>query len=193
MHNSSGGVNTAMCDGSVQFIVNSIGESAWFFLHRRRRTINRTLGPCGIDPCASGLPASWASKQHGLAFTGPICLCLAGCGPSTIVVNGKVLLNGQPFLVEKNERATVVFHAIRDDQKDVPFPAALNPDGTFTVGGYYRNGIPPGKYRVSFSFRSANPERPRPEDFKADGPDNSPWLVEVRGNMPELTLSLNSS
>ena len=43
VHAGFGGVCTAMCDGSVQFFVNSVGEETWFLLHS----------------AADGQPISW--------------------------------------------------------------------------------------------------------------------------------------
>ena len=120
-----------------------------------------------------------------------ISFSLAGCGAGTVVVHGKILLNDQPFSLEKKEQGTVSFNQIRDGGKGETFPTRLNPDGTFVVVGFNRQGIPPGKYRVSLVVRFLDPQNPR-ADLGAYRPDNSPWIVEVRGGMPELSLSVKT-
>jgi hypothetical protein len=120
-----------------------------------------------------------------------ICLGLTGCGGGPVVVKGNILLNDQPLRLEEREQATVTFSEMRADGKGATFPTALNPDGTFVIVGYYRKGIPEGKYRVSLFVRFADPAKPR-YNLQAYGPENSPWIVEVHSGMPEVPLTVNS-
>ncbi len=104
------------------------------------------------------------------------------------MVNGNVMLGNQPFRLEEKEQGSVTFTEIRPEGGlGESHPAGLRPDGSFTLAGYNRQGIPPGKYRVSLSVRFADPDHPR-IDLRKFGPGNSPWVVEVSNGMEPPSL-----
>jgi hypothetical protein len=88
-----------------------------------------------------------------------IVLVALGCnksdGPKGVTVHGRLVQNGQPFKALPNEDVMVGFspvgaapgQAAPGASSDLVKPA----DGSFTLTGRDKKGLPPGKYTVSLS------------------------------------------
>ena len=106
-------------------------------------------------------------------------LAVAGCGPKTTQVKGKVLKNGQPLTLSSKGMVVLCFYPENDKEGKTQFPAETKPDGTFTIIGSERKGIPPGKYRVAVSVLD-----PYPGTDTLGGKysvQNSTLVAEVKG------------
>jgi hypothetical protein len=121
-------------------------------------------------------PYRWAAA--GLAV-----LLLAGCG----------VKDGQPFTARltgaEPDTLAVDFHGTANGAK-VAFAATVAEDGTFTVPGADRKGIPRGQYRIAVlhsGFLGAGGDR-----FKARfASDKTPLAVEITENTT-LTIDLGA-
>src|SRR5262249_7889691 len=98
------------------------------------------------------------SRASRGAFAALLFVCsvlVAGCGgPPATAVSGKLLENGEPIKPiqglppgDKGWRLSFV-QAEAGDQAAAHW-AQVRDDGTFTVEGPNKKGLPPGKYRVS--------------------------------------------
>jgi hypothetical protein len=131
-------------------------------------------------------PYRWAAA--GLA-----ALFLAGCGGNTVRVTGRLVKDGQPFTVRltgaEPDTLAVDFHGTADGAK-VAFAATVAEDGTFTVPGAERKGIPRGQYRIAVlhsGFLGAGGDR-----FKTRyASDKTPLAVEITENAT-LTIDLGA-
>ena len=73
----------------------------------------------------------------------------AGCSGEPLgQITGKVTLQGTPVTT-----GSVVFENI---EQGISVNAPLEPDGSYTVKTYKRNGLPPGKYQIAISPRGFN-------------------------------------
>jgi hypothetical protein len=125
-----------------------------------------------------------------LLASGLLALVVAGgCskGPPVHVVKGTLLQGGKPVLPGK-DGITMVFLPV--EATGQTYPAEFNnEDGTFTVNGPDRKGIPPGKYKVTIDRMSSNPT-PAIERMNAKFSGASPIEVEVKGPEPiEIDLA----
>jgi hypothetical protein len=131
-------------------------------------------------------------------------VCIAGCGNGgeRIWVTGNLTKAGAKYAVPDGQHLNVTFVALETQGKDgkpvnsnEPYAAELNlADGSFTVPGPDRTGIPPGKYRVSViqkwtreGLKSAKPEKgkkfvDRETDILANkyGVETSPIIRELK-------------
>lgn len=84
-----------------------------------------------------------------LSLLAAILVAASGCGAKTSLVNGRVVKDGKPLKL--SAKGMVVLALYPENSKDAKsqFPAETKPDGTFTVVGPDRKGIPAGKYRVA--------------------------------------------
>lgn len=122
-------------------------------------------------------PCRWFSCRLAV-FLG-VTVLLGGCGKSDIGhVEGKVTLGGQPIT-----EGSVVF---ADAARGISLNATLNPDGTFHLRTYNRDGLPAGKYQVAISLSTFSPE-PTPLVTK---PTVQPAPVSA---IPEKYRSVTSS
>jgi hypothetical protein len=106
-----------------------------------------------------------------------VLAAVSGCGGGKTLARGKLVSNGQPVTVSDKGVIVIRFYAETDRTKGQPFPAETRPDGTFTVVGRDRHGIPPGKYLVSVEAFD-----PYPRHDKLGGkyrPDATPLTAEV--------------
>ena len=77
-----------------------------------------------------------------------ICVALVGC-KNKVSPSGKVTRDGKDFTLSKNGMFIISFFAEADKEMKNPLQAETKPDGTFTLIGKDRKGVPPGKYRAS--------------------------------------------
>jgi len=85
------------------------------------------------------------------------CLLVCGCGkPSTVAqVQGRILLDGQPLLIEQNddlEQGMVMVELIPQDSQGKLQQSEMaiydDRDGSFAMPGTNGDGIPPGNYKI---------------------------------------------
>jgi hypothetical protein len=128
-----------------------------------------------------------------------------GCGSGDSVwVSGKLLKGGTTYTPPEGERVTVTFVGVeakdpsgKPIETGEPFTAEVNQaQGTFTVPGRERKGIPSGKYRVAViqkftreAFDKAYPKPPKKGiDRETDRLgnkytlQNSPIVREIRSS-----------
>jgi len=76
---------------------------------------------------------------------GVLSLAFAGCSPSVVKVNGKVLKNGAPMVVSKDTYVTLQFvpESASEDKAGAKSATFNQETGTYTVE------LPPGKYRTT--------------------------------------------
>jgi hypothetical protein len=111
-----------------------------------------------------------------------------GCGPTYLKTKGRVVKDGVPFTPSEDEVFRVLFVPIPKDGEEVKdvFAAQFNKkDGTFQVAGKDLKGMPPGKYRVAFEFRTKG-ERLK---GKLDT-ENSPYIFDVDSSTQEILIDL---
>jgi len=76
-------------------------------------------------------------------------LLTAGCEGNKVKPNGKVVRGGQPFTLSDKGVFVIAFTAVDEKSPNAPmYNAETKPDGTFTIIGPERKGIPPGKYKA---------------------------------------------
>lgn len=82
---------------------------------------------------------------------------LSGCAGGTVRPSGKILRNGQP--VQLSDKGVIVLNFLPEsgDKLGVTYAADTKPDGTFTITGPERKGIPPGKYKVAVELYDPYP------------------------------------
>src|SRR5262249_14817803 len=88
-------------------------------------------------------------------------LLAAGCGGRGVTVKGRVLDNGRPYNVTSAEEFQMSFVGGEPGKEVVGF-AVVRPDGTFTITGRQKQGLPPGTYRVtamSIPYQSGDTSR----------------------------------
>lgn len=93
-----------------------------------------------------------ASQSIGFAVF--FALFAAGCKEETktVIVKGKLMMNGAPYERAKTEMPYLKFVPYSEEGKvDNIYSANLQDDGTFDVRGRENKGIPLGKYRIAFS------------------------------------------
>jgi hypothetical protein len=81
-------------------------------------------------------------------------LLLGGCdtSPSGVKVAGKLVKNGQPYTAQQGETLSMSLSGKGFKGEDQSFPAAVNAtDGSFTVNGPNKKGIPAGKYAININ------------------------------------------
>lgn len=108
-----------------------------------------------------------------------IFLTIAGCGPKTVTVKGRLLKNGAPQTFAEDDYVTITFRPEKVDENEgsTSYPATINrPAGTYEVtlpaGRYHVNVfVPPKGFAVPdmMSDRPANPVPPPAGDL-AGGP-----------------------
>ena len=115
-----------------------------------------------------------------------LALTLPGCtsGPPRVTgVHGRLLDKGQPLQIPQglppgDPGVRVTFYPMDEKAGTEAQQAVVNPDGTFTVPGNDRKGIPPGKYRIGVALGAFG----TPDKLKgAFGEKNSPIVRDVTG------------
>jgi hypothetical protein len=152
-------------------------------------------------------------KHSAFALLIAPLFALSGCGErdNSNWVTGKLLKGGAKYVPPKGQLVSVTFIGleIQDSsgkkiQGGEPFSAEVDQEnGTFSVPGRDRRGIPPGKYRVAVTqkmtreaFAAANPRPKRGVDRETDmladkfGLGTSPIIREVN-RAQELTIDLD--
>jgi hypothetical protein len=136
-----------------------------------------------------------------------------GCGGgNTIWVTGKLLKGGTPYVPPKDQLVTITFISLEVQdpsgkavQGGDAYQAEYDPaNGTFSVPGPERHGIPPGKYRVAVTQKftreafEAAKEKIKKKGFDREtdmlenkyGPSTSPFIVQVNRSQ-EATIDLD--
>jgi len=136
-----------------------------------------------------------------------------GCGePSNGVrVTGKLLKGGAPYVPPDGQLVSVTFVGLeiqdisgKKSQSNEPFWAEVDQtNGTFSVPGTERRGIPPGKYRVAVTqklkreaFNAAHTRGKKGADRETDtlvsrfGLGNSPIIREIKSSC-DLAIDLD--
>jgi len=114
-------------------------------------------------------------------------VCLSGCGAANVKPSGKVVKGGEPFVL--GEKGMFVMSLIPESDAKTNYAVETKPDGTFTVVGPARNGVPPGKYKVAV-------EAMDPYDKKVDKlggkftAAKTSLLVEVKGEKDALVVDV---
>jgi hypothetical protein len=108
-----------------------------------------------------------------------LSITFAGCSPSKIKVNGKILKNGTPLIVSEDTLVTLQFIP------DLKGADAFNEAKTFSAKfdqktGTYSVEMPPGKYKTKFVM--ANPSK-----ATKDGKLNAPSPPVQSDKVYELT------
>jgi hypothetical protein len=127
-----------------------------------------------------------ALLRSGLSLVlGLSVLALSGCGGQPpVLVTGKVVKNGQQWKLSDKGMFVVTFRE-QDDKKH--YATDAKPDGTFTIMGPQRKGIPLGKYKVEVQAFDPYDKRKDLLDGKFT-PGKSTLVVEITG--PEVTVDV---
>jgi hypothetical protein len=122
-----------------------------------------------------------------------ISLLALGCGSSSrIQAKGSILKGGQPYRTSEGEGLRIVFAPLdppAGTQYD-SFAAAYDPsDGSFQVLGKDREGLPPGKYRISLQLMS------KKEDLWGGQlvGNKSPFTCEVTPATDHIVIDLDQA
>ena len=120
---------------------------------------------------------------------------LAGCGGggNTVRVSGQLMKDGKPYTADlsgKEPETFAVDFVGTVEGKSYVFPATITPQGTFSVDGAERRGIPRGQYKIAVlhsGYMGAGGDR-----FGARfAADKTPLVVDVNENM-KLTVDLGA-
>jgi hypothetical protein len=129
-----------------------------------------------------------------LMITGlTLCVFLSACsrGPRLVKVSGKLTNHDKPYQVAPAEMRPLITLVPLDKEGayDKP-PAEFNTsDGTFTVPGRQRNGIPEGKYRIAIQLNPPNPSAEIQHYNQLFTEQSSPIVRDITGPT-ELTIDL---
>jgi hypothetical protein len=114
-----------------------------------------------------------------------LCQCCMGCGSGIVKPTGKLVRNGKPFTLSQKGMITMVLYKEDDKEGKVPYPIEMRPPQGpgFEVVGRDRNGVPPGKYRVSIRAWDPYPAK-SDRDFFGNrfNVPQTPLTREIKGN-----------
>jgi hypothetical protein len=85
-----------------------------------------------------------------------IAITTIGCNSSkTIKVKGRLVKNGQPYIIGENEALRIFFVPENAPESSYESFSAVydHSDGSFRVTGKDGQGMPPGNYRISLELR----------------------------------------
>jgi hypothetical protein len=122
-----------------------------------------------------------------------VCLFALGCAgrEDRYNIKGRILLHGEPFLTKGNEGMRIFFSPLDESgPAQESYAAEYNgEEGTLTVMGKDRKGLPPGKYRISIQLvvRGDDLFRNRLAGAK------SPFTCEVVNAASEVTVDLDKA
>ncbi len=119
-----------------------------------------------------------------------LAVLVLGCGgDSRLRTKGQVVKDGAPYSVEENDIVRVTFVPLPEEGGRVLdwHVATFNKtDGTFVASGKDGKGVPPGKYRIAVEHLHSRKDMLN----GAFGPENSPFVREVKSSADNLTLDL---
>ena len=118
-------------------------------------------------------------------------ILLAGCGGGGMLKpKGRVVQGGTAFTIKEGADLGVFFYPLDADGKlgKTVYPAYFNAsDGTFTVTGSDKRGLPPGKYRVVVEHKLNKKDL-----FNGTYDMNrSPFVFDVDTNTAEIVIDLD--
>jgi hypothetical protein len=120
-----------------------------------------------------------------------IGLFALGCGERRFNTKGRIILDGEPFVTKENESVRIFFLPMDESgAAKESYAAEYNGvEGTFTVVGKDRKGLPPGKYRISIQLyaRGGDLFKNRLAGLK------SPFTCEVADAKTEVTVDLDEA
>jgi hypothetical protein len=120
-----------------------------------------------------------------------IGLFALGCGGKRFNTKGRIILGGEPFLTKDNESMRLYFSPIDESgTANESYAAEYNgEEGTFTVVGKDRKGLPPGKYRISIQLMAGGEDlfQNRLAGLK------SPFTCEIADASTEVTVDLDEA
>jgi hypothetical protein len=122
-----------------------------------------------------------------------VCTFALGCAAreERYNIKGRILLHGEPFLTKPNEGMRIFFSPIDESAlAQESYAAEYNgAEGTLTVMGKDRKGLPPGKYRISIQLivRGDDVFHNRLAGAK------SPFTCEVVNAATEVTVDLDKA
>jgi hypothetical protein len=120
-------------------------------------------------------------------------LFAAGCGGDAVRVTGRLVQDGQPYAVDlqvaQPDTLAVDFVGTVGGTRYL-FPATMKSDGTFSVAGSNKAGIPRGQYKITVlhsGFEGAGGDR-----FKGRyTAEQTPLTVDITENT-DLTIDLGT-
>jgi hypothetical protein len=119
-----------------------------------------------------------------------IAITAVGCGSSsTIKVKGRLIKNGQPYIIEEKEGLRIFFtpEGVPQGAYDTYSAQYDRTDGTFKVTGKDGEGLPPGTYKIALELRLK-----REDEFKgAYGPGKSPLTCTVDSSNRNIVIDLD--
>jgi hypothetical protein len=129
-----------------------------------------------------------------LATFAACCLLLSACssGPPPLKIKVVLLNNGQPYKGDPKGTMLLVFIPVVEEKKAYSkYPAKLNrQDSSFFVDGLTGEGIPPGKYKVTFmQMVSGEPRREILEMNERFNEANTTISRDITSDAP-LTIDL---
>ena len=128
-----------------------------------------------------------------------LCLLTSGCGNGLSSVSGVVTVDGEPFQVGENVKATVYFQSASGG--GAGGVGILNENGEYTLSTGSQNGIEPGNYLVTFSATEIVPSRSKggtPTGKRVSNPKyasakTSGLSFEVKRGSNEYNIELSSN
>lgn len=117
-------------------------------------------------------------------------MVVSGCGSGKIKPHGRLLKDGAPIVLKDDEESIQIYldpvPAEGQKHAGVTYNADYNQaDGTFTVLGNDRGGLPPGKYRIAVEHH-----RRKSDILKgAFGLEKTPFVRDVDGRS-EINIDL---
>ncbi len=118
----------------------------------------------------------WTSYLRFLWLGGLVCL--AGCGPSSGQVTGKVTLNGHPVTGAK-----LVFES-KDNPEAIIYYGVTGLGGVIQVDDRSQGGIPVGQYKVTVTHYTLKDATPLPEGEQGE-------VLKQEGNAVEHTKTFD--
>jgi hypothetical protein len=122
--------------------------------------------------------------RHPIVLLVVLAWILPGCQGNTVRVSGRLERDGKPYTAKlegrEPETFAVDFVGVVDGARRV-YAATLKADGTFTVSGPDKSGIPRGQYRITVlhsGFLGAGGDR-----FKGRfAAESTPLVVDIDRN-----------
>jgi hypothetical protein len=115
-------------------------------------------------------------------------LLVPGCGDGRFKARGRIVKNGEPFLLKEGEGMRIVFVPVEVSGDTFnSYVAEYDKDGTFKVVGKDGKGLPPGKYRVNLEHLKKKKDMFR----GAYAGKRSPLVYEVGRFSDDIVIDLN--
>lgn len=152
---------------------------------------------------------SVAQQVIRVAVVLAVGVALAGCGvggPRRVIVKGRVVEGGKPLELKGDQfkagalRVEVTFYPLDNagkvDQSKKSYGVGVGEDGSFTLDGEDRKGIPVGKYKVALRFTDPMYRTPKGQGDRWEGKfalDKSPFTFDIQDASKEIVIDIGAA